>query len=156
MHQFRCIALDTGFAEKMRKSPTDEFGYPITKRVEGSKTYPCRHCLKEAPADDGMLLLSYQVPRPKSVYGHPTAIFMCGTQCSRFTAENTIPDIVRNRLIVFRSFAQDGMMIYDANELVDGKACEGTLQTLLAREDIAYINVHTAKAGCMLCRVERM
>ena len=155
MNQFRCIPLDTDFAEKMRKSPIDDFGYPITKRVDSVKTYPCRHCLKEAPSNNGMLLLSYQVPRPKSVYGHPTAIFMCATPCDQFAARNTIPDIVRNRLVVFRSYAQDGMMIYDANELVDGKECEATLQRLLDRKDVAYINAHTAKAGCMLCRVER-
>jgi hypothetical protein len=156
MSQFRCIPLDTDFAAKMRKSPTDAFDYPITKRVEPGRTYPCRHCLKEAPSDEGMLLLSYQVPRPKSVYGHPTAIFLCAGECDQFAAANTIPDIVRNRLIVFRSFAEDGMMIYDANELVDGKECEGVLQGLLARKDVAYINTHTAKAGCMLCRIERI
>ncbi|QCI63598.1 DUF1203 domain-containing protein [Phreatobacter stygius] len=156
MHQFRCIPLDTGFAEKTRKSAIDDFGYPITRRVEAGKTYPCRHCLTEAPADNGMLLLSYQVPKPRSVYGHPTAIFMCGTECSQFTAENTIPDIVRNRLVVLRSYDEDGMAIYDANELVEGKECDGTLQMLLGRKDVAHVNVHTARAGCMLCRIERV
>lgn len=155
MNQFRCIPLDTEYAQRMRRSSTDDFGYPISKRIEPGNTYPCRHCLREAASDAGMLLLSYQVPRPKSVYGHPTAIFLCAEACSRFNENNTIPKIVRNRLIVLRSFNEDGSMIYNANELVDGADCDTVLQNLLAREDIAHINVHTAKAGCMLCRIER-
>jgi Protein of unknown function (DUF1203) len=66
-----------------------------------------------------------------------------------------IPDIVRNRMVSFRAFGHDGMMIYDANEIVDGGDYYGAVHRIFSRDDVAYINAHTAKAGCMLCHIER-
>ena len=47
-----------------------------------------------------------------------------------------------------------GMMIYDANQLVDG-CHDAAVREIFSREDVAFINAHTAKAGCMLCHIER-
>jgi Protein of unknown function (DUF1203) len=153
MQGYRCIALKTADAERFRHVVTDDFGYPI-ERFERDRTYPCRHCLREASAVNGMLLLSYQTPKPKSVYGQPTAIFLCALACERFERSDAIPDIVRHRLVSLRAFRSDGMMIYDANQLVEG-CHDAVVREIFSREDVAFINAHTAKAGCMLCHIER-
>jgi hypothetical protein len=154
MPGYRCVAVSTNDAERLRRAVTDDFGYPI-ERFDADRTYPCRHCLREASARNGMLLLSYQTSKPKSVYGQPTAIFMCASSCERFEQPDTIPDIVRNRLVSLRAFGADGMMIYDANQLVDGGDYDAAVRKDFSCADIAFINVHTAKAGCMLCHIER-
>ena len=102
-----------------------------------------------------MLLLSYQAPRPRSVYGQPTAVFLCAHACERFERPNTIADIVNNRLVSFRAFRHDGMMIYDANRIGEGGNYDPIVRMMFGRNDVAYINAHTAKAGCMLCQIER-
>jgi hypothetical protein len=154
MRSFRCIAIGTNDAVRLRRATTDDFGNAI-QRFDLDRTYPCRHCLQEATAKTGMLLLSYQTPKPKSVYGQPTAIFMCASDCARFGQPDAIPDIVRNRLVSFRAFRRVGMMIYDANELAEGTGHEAAVRRIFARDDVAYINAHTAKPGCLLCHIER-
>jgi hypothetical protein len=154
MTAFRCIAMSTKDAARLRRANADDFGYAI-QRFDLDRTYPCRHCLQEASGKTGMLLLSYQTPKPKSVYGQPTAIFMCAAHCERFEKVDTIPEIVRNRLVSFRAFRTDGMMIYDANEIVEGYSHEAAVRRIFARDDVAYINAHTAKPGCLLCPIER-
>jgi len=154
MASFYCTAMSTNDAARLRRATSDDFGYPI-QRFDLDRTYPCRHCLREASAKAGMLLLSYQAPKPKSVYGHPTAIFMCASDCERFEQADAIPDIVRNRLVSFRAFRSDGMMIYDANAIVEGEGHEAAVRRIFAREDVAYINAHTARPGCLLCHIER-
>jgi hypothetical protein len=154
MTSFRCIAMSSNDAARLRRATSDDFGYPI-QRLDLDRTYPCRHCLREASAKTGMLLLSYQAPKPKSVYGHPTAIFMCAGECERFEQPDAIPDIVRNRLVSFRAFGSDGMMIYLANAIVEGDGHAAAVRRIFALEDVAYINVHTARPGCLLCHIER-
>jgi hypothetical protein len=154
MRSFRCSGISTDDALRLRGTTRDDFGYAI-QRYDVDRTYPCRHCLREASAKTGMLLLSYQAPKPKSVYGQPTAIFMCANECTRFEKSNTVPDIVRNRLVSFRAFGRDDMMIYNANELAEGDDHEVAVRRIFARYDVAYINAHTAKAGCMLCHIQR-
>jgi uncharacterized protein DUF1203 len=155
MASFYCTAMSSNDAARLRRATSDDFGYAI-QRFDLDRTYPCRHCLREASAKTGMLLFSYQAPKPKSVYGHPTAIFMCAGDCARFEQPDAIPDIVRNRLVSFRAFRSDGMMIYDANAIVEGDGHEAAVRRIfVGRDDVAYINAHTARPGCLLCHIER-
>jgi len=154
MTLFRCVAIGTDDAVRLRCATTDDFGNAI-QRFDLDRPYPCRHCLQEASAKTGMFLLSYQTPKPKSVYAQPTAIFICARDCERFVRPDAIPDIVGNRLVSFRAFRSDGMMIYDANELVEGMGHDSAVRRIFDRDDVAYINAHTAKPGCLLCHIER-
>jgi Protein of unknown function (DUF1203) len=154
MATYHCVPLSTPEALRYRAAAVDDFGYPI-QRFVAHETYPCRHCLREASADQGLLLLSHQAPAPRSVYGHPTAIFLCAQACGRFDEPDTVPEIVRNRHVSFRAFKSDGMMLYGANELVEGGGHDAAIRRIFDREDVDFINAHTAKAGCMLCLIVR-
>jgi len=154
MTDYRCEAIPTEEAERFRRAEKDDFGHRI-ERLTSDRTYPCRHCLREASASNGMLLFSYHTPKPHSVYGQPTAVFMCAYDCERFDAPNTIADIINNRLVSFRAFRSDGMMIYDANRIAESGNYDPIVRAILARDDVAYINAHTAKAGCLLCHIAR-
>jgi Protein of unknown function (DUF1203) len=154
MTNYRCVAIRTEDAERFRRADTDDFGHRI-ERLTSDRTYPCRHCLREASAKNGMLLFSYRTPKPHSVYSQPTAVFMCAHGCERFERPNTIAEIVNNRLVSFRAFGSDGMMVYDANRIAEGGNYDPIVRMIFARRDVAYINAHTAKAGCLLCHVER-
>jgi hypothetical protein len=147
--------LATDVARRLRTAELDDFGHPILRLVDDG-IYPCRHCLREASAAGGTLLLSYQAPHPRSVYGHPTAIFLCAEDCPRFERPDEPPPIVANRQVSLRAFRADGLMVYDANALVEaGGDHDGAVRHIFERPDIAYINVHTTKAGCLLCHVAR-
>ena len=47
------------------------------------------------------------------------------------------------------------MMLYSANELVEGSDHEAAIRRIFDREEVAFINAHTAKAGCMLTHIVR-
>jgi hypothetical protein len=102
-----------------------------------------------------MLLLSHQASKPRSVYGHPTAIFLCAHECTRFEERDTVPEIVLNREVSLRAFTSDGMMLYDIGELVQGEGHDAAIRRIFEHEQVAFINAHTAKAGCLLCHIAR-
>jgi len=151
---YRCIPLSTADAMRYRQMSVDHFGYPIQRRCSDD-TYPCRHCLQEASGERGMLLLSHQLAEPPTVYGHPTAIFLCAEDCPRFDVADVVPPIVANRHVSFRAFDNRGMMLYAANELAESGGHEAALQRIFSNPDVSFINAHTAKAGCMLCHIVR-
>lgn len=154
MSTYRCFGLSTADARRYRQASVDDFGHPI-QRVGARGTYPCRHCLREASGENGMLLLAHRASEPRGVYGHPTAIFLCAEDCVRFDEPDTVPEIICNRQVSLRAFQSDGMMLYDASELVQGEDCDAAIRRILDRDTVAFINAHTAKAGCMLCRIVR-
>ena len=151
-YQYEAISSEE--AARHRENPTDQSGNEILHFRDGG-TYPCRHCLKEAGQENGAFLFSYQLPLPTSIYAQPTAIFLCKDDCARHRSGQDVPEIVENRFVALRAFRADGLMHYAMNTLSEGINVGAEIERILANEEIAYINIHTALAGCMLCAVRR-
>ena len=153
MH-YKYEAMPSAEAAWHRQSTGDRYGNEILHFRDGD-SFPCRHCLKEAGQGNGALLFSYQLPLPKSLYAQPTAVFLCKDACERHKGGQDVPEIVANRFVALRAFRADGLMDYAMNTLSEGAKVGPEVERILANPDIAYINIHTALAGCMLCAVRR-
>ncbi|ABG32053.1 DUF1203 domain-containing protein [Roseobacter denitrificans] len=152
--RYQFEAMPSTVAHWHRKNRLDKLGNRILHVHDGG-TYPCRHCLKEAGKKDGALLFSYRLPLPDSVYAQPTAVFLCKGECTGYTGGQSVPEIVGNRFVALRAFRAKGLMDYAMNTLSDGKGVGDEVERILQNNEIAFINVHTALAGCMLCAVRR-
>ncbi len=153
MH-YQFEAMPSPVADWHRQNRQDEMGNKIL-HVQDGGTYPCRHCLKEASKEDGALLFSYRLPLPDSVYAQPTAVFLCKSDCTRHVGGKSVPEIVRNRFVALRAFRANGLMDYAMNTLSNGEDVGVEIERILTNDEIAFINIHTALAGCMLCAVRR-
>jgi hypothetical protein len=167
MPDFKCIAIPSNVAERWRNTGVDDSANrlrhivdmsrpaePDGTRVNGSGS-PCRHCLRDASAGDELLLGSYELPRPRGIYWTPSPIFVHAAPCEHFAEINTIAPIVRNRLVSVRAYDQDDQCIYDLGHAGDGNEIDEPLIRALQDRRTAFVNIHTAKPGCMLCMVER-
>jgi hypothetical protein len=155
MPDFRCVPIPTEVAERFRRTGIDDRGNPLRRMVAAASGFPCRHCLQTAQEGEPMLLGSYDLPSPQGFYWTPSPIFLHAEACPRFDALNEIGPMVRNSLVSVRSYDAEQMCLYDLGQVVDGPAVEGPLQRALADPRTSFVNLHTAKPGCLLCRVER-
>ncbi|HXT78318.1 MAG TPA: DUF1203 domain-containing protein, partial [Acetobacteraceae bacterium] len=76
--------------------------------------------------------------------------------CPRFGEINQVAPIVRNRLVSVRAYDADDQCIYDLGHAGNGNEIDHPLLRALDDPRTAFVNIHTAKPGCMLCRVERV
>jgi hypothetical protein len=152
---FRCIPIETATADRFRAESFDDGGNPILHRVADGPS-PCRHCLRDARDGEELLLLSWHLPRPLGIYWTPSPIFLHASDCPRFDAPNVIPDIVRARLVSVRAYDAAGMCLYDLGQVSDGDAVDSPLARAIDDDRTAFVNIHTAKPGCLLCQVERI
>jgi hypothetical protein len=58
-------------------------------------------------------------------------------------------------LVSVRAYDAEDLCLYDLGQVVDGAAVEAPLFRALADGQARFANVHTARPGCLLCRVER-
>ena len=72
-----------------------------------------------------------------------------------FERADIVPEIVRHRLVSVRAYDADDMCIYALGDVCDGTDVERLLDRALADHHTDYVNIHTARPGCFLCRVER-
>jgi hypothetical protein len=156
--QFRCIAMPTPKAAQFRTARVDDFGNPIRLLTADADTgYFCRHCLGQAGKGRQVLLGSYNVERPSGHYWQPSPIFLHAEGCEPFEGDNLIPPAIRAiQLVNVRPYDRDERMLYDLNDTVTGDRLAPLLQRWLEDERTAYLNVHTGRPGCFLCRVERL
>jgi hypothetical protein len=158
MTAFRCIPIATEIAERFRRTGIDDNGNTIC-RIEATNAsgFPCRHCLRCAAPGETMLLGSYNLPRPNGIYWTPSPIFLHAESCPRFDAENQVAPIVRsNALVSVRAYDNADQCIYDLGQVCAGEDVDAPLTTALNDTRTAFVNIHTARPGCLLSRVERV
>jgi hypothetical protein len=158
MTAFRCIPIATEVAERFRQTGEDENGNPI-RQMEATDDggFPCRHCLQSGVSGEMMLLGSYNLRGPLGIYWTPSPIFVHERPCPAFTVANEIAPIVdANTLVSIRAYDGSDLCIYDLGEVCAGDVALTPLERALADQRTAFVNIHTARPGCLLTRVERL
>ncbi len=155
MSAFRCVAMPTETAERFRATMRDDAGNALRRMPASPPGAPCRHCLRDAAPGEAMLLGSYNLPGPLGIYWTPSPIFIHADRCERYDQTNHVAEIVRPRLVSVRAYDAEDMCLYDLGHVAQGEAIDAALANALDDPRTAFVNIHTAKPGCMLCRVER-
>jgi len=156
MPNFRCIPIETATAERWRATGRDDRGLPLHRRVVDGPGFPCRHCLRLGMPGEVMLLGSYSLPHPRGVYWTPSPIFLHERACARFGTEDEIaPIVLANGIVSVRSYDAEEMCLYDLGAISEGAQVAPILERALADPRARFINIHTARPGCLLCRVEK-
>jgi hypothetical protein len=157
MTAFQCIPMETEIADRFRRTGVDDNGN-VLRRMMASQDggFPCRHCLRLAEAGETVLLGSYNLPRPLGIYWTPSPIFLHAEACDRFDAANEVAPIVRaNPLVSVRAYDADDLCLYDLGQVCSGAEVDAPLGRALDDPRTAFVNIHTARPGCLLSRVER-
>lgn len=155
MIPFRCHPIPTATAARFRTTRIDDRGQPVQVRTSTEGGMPCRHCLQNSRPGEEMLLGAFDLLRPKGVYWTPSPIFVHADACPRFDRENEVVETVRTSLVSLRSYGADDLILYDLGVVSDGRGVDGLLDRALADDRTAYVNIHTARPGCLLCVVTR-
>ena len=158
MTQFECVPIDTETANRFRTAGVDDNGNTLRRIVASAGGgFPCRHCLRSAAPGETVLLGSYNLPRPQGIYWTPSPIFLHERDCERFEAVNEVAPIVRsNALVSVRAYDAADQCIYDLGQVCPGDDIDAPLGRALEDPRTAFVNIHTARPGCLLSRVERL
>ncbi len=157
MTAFHCIAIDTETAARFRATGMDDRGNPLRRIVATpGGGFPCRHCLRLAEPGEAVLLGSYDLPKPRGIYWTPSPIFLHEADCPRSEAIDEIAPIVRaNPLVSVRAYDGLHQCLYDLGHVGAGPEVDAPLLRALDDPRTAFVNIHTARPGCLLVRVER-
>jgi hypothetical protein len=116
--------------------------------------FPCRVSLEDAEPGEEVLLLPYRHHLTDSPYQSTGPVFVRKAAKTAAPHINEIPLMLQHRLLSLRAYDSNGMM---KNALVtEGKMLAENLHHMLEAEDVSYIHIHNAKAGCYNCVAERV
>ncbi|MCI0752257.1 DUF1203 domain-containing protein [Teichococcus vastitatis] len=157
MTAFHCIPITTATAERFRRTGLDDRGNTLRRRIaDGAGAFPCRHCLQLAQPGEVVLLGSYDLPAPLGIYWTPSPIFLHADPCSRFAEAGRVAPIIQaNPLVSVRAYDAEDQCLYDLGQVCAGREVEAPLRRALDDPRTRFVNIHTARPGCLLARVER-
>jgi hypothetical protein len=113
--------------------------------------------LRYAQAGEEVLLGSYDLPAPLGVYWTPSPVFVHAEACEPYVGEGEVAEIVRrNAIVSVRAYNADDMVLYDLGQVSDGADVDGPLARALDDPRTSFVNIHTARPGCLLCRVDKL
>jgi hypothetical protein len=157
MSAFTCIPIPTETAERFRRTGIDDNGNMLRRLMATEASgFPCRHCLRLVQPGNPVLLGSYALPRPRGIYWTPSPIFLYADTCPRFEIADEVAQIVRaNALVSVRAYDDADQCLYELGQVCAGEDVDAPLAWALDDPRTAFVNIHTARPGCLLTRVER-
>ena len=115
---------------------------------------PDRISLRDTTDDETVLLVNHEHQPADTPYRSRHAIFVREGATASFDAIDTVPDMLRRRLLSLRAFDAAGMMV-DA-DIVDGMDAEGLIERLLGQPEVSYVHAHFARRGCYAALIRRV
>ncbi|MBD9372068.1 DUF1203 domain-containing protein [Rhizobium sp. ARZ01] len=149
----RYLPMPTETAIVLWNGGTDAYGMRPERRISDGDGVPCRHCLEGVRAGDPYLILAYR-PFPKlQPYAETGPIFLHAEPCPAYSGAAS-PPMLESRDYIVRGYDADDRIVYGSGAVTPTDEIPAYAETLLARPEIAYIHVRSARNNCYQCRIE--
>ena len=149
-------ALPTDIVHRLRSGGTDAHGRVAERHPAPAGGAPCRHCLRDIPEGQELLIAAYRPFAELQPYAEVGPIFLCANDCDRHpdTPDTPAMFLDRERLLV-KGYYDNDRIKYSTCTVVQTDSITGMCEEILAEPDVAYIHLRSATANCFQCRVER-
>ncbi len=135
---------------RTRRAP--DYGHPAHLEL-ASGTGPCRCCLRPfAPGREQRLLFTF---RPRADDGSlmaPGPVFIHADHCDAYAGEG-FPDALRDLPLAFEARSSGSRVT--ALLAGAGVPAETQMSTLFASDQVRWLHLRHAEAGCFIARIER-
>lgn len=149
-------ALPTDAVRALQAGAPDAYGLTPERRISDGDGVPCRHCLENVGAGEAYLVLAFRPFPALQPYAETGPIFLHADPCARAGDSDALPALFgRTAAYIVRGYSADDRIVYGTGAVVPTTDIPARASELLAREDIAYLHMRSAKNNCYQCRIER-
>jgi hypothetical protein len=124
-------------------------------RVQADKTpgYPCRVTLEDAAPGEPLWLLNHVSHDVATPFRSTYAIYVREGATIAPAYVDAPPAFLNHRTLGLRGFDADGML--RRASVAGPEGADQAIRDLFDHDEVAYIDVHNAGAGCFMVRAER-
>jgi len=153
---FIISALDHKQFEPLFEMSDSELESMDIKRmiVDENPGVPCRVSLQDAEIGEEVILLPYKFHKANSPYQASGPLFVRkGVQTIKLKP-NEVPFMLIHRMLSFRGYDKDGIMLEAATE--KGSKTANVIHKFFDNSKVEYIHIHNSGPGCYDCEVRRV
>ncbi|MEJ6782984.1 DUF1203 domain-containing protein [Aminobacter sp. Piv2-1] len=148
-------ALPTDEVRALQSGAPDAYGMVPERRLSDGDGVPCRHCLKNVAAGEPYLILAYRPFPELQPYAETGPIFLHAGECPRADETAELPELfTKTRDYILRGYGADDRIVYGTGAVTPTPEIVAKAYELLARPDVAYVHMRSARNNCYQCRIE--
>ncbi|WP_298840515.1 DUF1203 domain-containing protein [uncultured Roseobacter sp.] len=153
MHRF--TAIETEIVRKWQEGRPDDNGQTPERAVSDGQGNPCRHCLRQIPEGQEMLILGHRPFETLQPYAETGPVFVCATPCTRAEPEET-PEILQSSPdYLIKGYSADERIVYGTGEITPTSRITDKIQSVFADPKVAFIHIRSARNNCYQLRIDR-
>ena len=151
---YRVVAIPDEISSEVRRTLTSPQYKSLAANVSVANGYgPCRSCLQVFDqGNDRRIYLTYNSFDGLSPLPDPGPIFIHENECSRFESDGFPPDIL-DLPVYLEAFGVDSHLIERVK--MEKDRVDAQLARLFEDQQVGFVNLRNAEAGCFIARVER-
>lgn len=138
-----------------RDGGPDAYGNLPERLISTGAGCPCRHCLDFVPAGQEMLVLACRPFDHLQPYAETGPIFLCADDCAGWSGDGVPPVLRESPDYLLKGYSQDQRIVYGTGRIVPSEDISSYASALLARGEIAFVDVRSARNNCFLSRITR-
>ena len=152
---YRVVAIPDEISAEVRQTLISPQYKSLAANVSIANGYgPCRSCLRVFDeGNDRRIYLTYNSFEGLSPLPDPGPVFIHENECERFDGEGFPPDILD--LPVYLEAFADGSRLVERIAM-NREGVNSQIDDLFANDQVRFINLRNAEAGCYIARVERI
>ncbi|WP_300032816.1 DUF1203 domain-containing protein [uncultured Roseobacter sp.] len=153
MHRY--TATETETVRKWQAGAPDDNGQTPERAVSDGQGNPCRHCLRDIPKGEAMLILAHRPFATLQPYAETGPVFVCAAPCTRAAAD-VVPDILQTSPdYLLKGYSADERIVYGTGEITPTPRIADKIQRVFANPRVAFIHVRSARNNCYQLRIDR-
>lgn len=145
--------LDSRTIADIRANRIDAHGQPVEVHISDGSIFPCRSCLAEIPAGRDYLILAHRPFDTVNAFTETGPIFLCADDCAAHEPSADLPPALISPRYLVRGYSADERIVYGTGDVVATADIPAFAEALLARPDVAFADVRSARNNCYQCRI---
>ena len=151
----RYFGMPTAIARALQRDEGDAYGNPPERVVNESDAAPCRHCLDHVARGDAMLICAHRPYFTLQPYAETGPVFLCARACAPYEGAAPPPVLRTSPDYLLKAYSDDERIIYGTGAIVPRDAVDAHATELLARAEVAFVDVRSARNNCWQVRISR-
>ena len=149
-------ALPSSMVAAWRAGAADANGQPPERHVSDGDGNPCRHCLREIPAGEAMLVLAHRPFASLQPYAETGPIFVCASGCARHPDAPALPAMMAGwERLLMRGYDAEERIVYGTGEVLATGRIVARAAERLADPHVAFLHLRSASNNCYQLRIGR-
>ena len=149
------LPLDQSFVDTIRAGGPDANGQPAERAVSTGTGTPCRSCLCDVPAGEPYLILAARPFPELQPYAETGPIFLCAASCPPWSGGKIPPVLVTSPDYLIKGYTADHRILYGTGAIVARERLAAEVAERLEIENVAFVDVRSARNNCFQARAVR-